>query len=106
MLESAADVRNENLTKIVFGAIKAKPPKITEYANSRLVKTNKRSPHNTTKVASIINILLAVKRSFIISSVPANHLTPQKSLAILKAKINSTSEISMFFILIDEGEQV
>ena len=33
-LESAVGVRKENHANIAFGKINAKPPKITEYANS------------------------------------------------------------------------
>lgn len=76
-LEPAADFRKEKLTNNRFGTMNAKPPKITEYANSRLTNTKKRSPHTVTVPASSNNILYAVERFFIISSVPANHTTPQ-----------------------------
>lgn len=56
-LEPAAGVRNENQANIAFGNIKAKPPKITEYANSKLTNTKNRSPHTITVPASSNNIL-------------------------------------------------
>ena len=52
LLEFVADFLSENLANIPFGKMYAKPPKITEYVNSRLVnikKTNLRYTNTAPK---------------------------------------------------------
>ena len=77
LLEFVADFLSENLANIPFGKMYAKPPKITEYVNSRLANIKKTSPAKMTMNVSNNNTLLTIARFLINSSIPIFRTNPK-----------------------------